>query len=146
MWFPKRSQAWRVARDRIVSKRGLRCPGEGIGVVPSISTICTTDTRSNVHTIVTRSKCARSTHVSRIDRDRHLRDVHDDTLLRRSARFSKFNNSIEFAPFWEMTNSSEENLRSCTKMFLRRLDFVLPSRAQFSSFGRHHVLFTLFTT
>ena len=75
--------------DRIVSKRGLSCSDEGIGVVPSISTVRTTDTHSQRRqTIVTRSECARSTHVSRIDRDRHFRDVHDDTLLHTSAQLA----------------------------------------------------------
>jgi hypothetical protein len=55
----------------------------------------------------------------------------------RDCAVGKFNNGIECVPLWEMTNSCEENLRNRAKMFLRRLDFVLPSRAQFLSFGRN---------
>ena len=66
----------------------------------------------------------------------------DDQPLHSTAQLSKFSSSTERGPFWEMTNSWEENLHICAKMFLRHLDFVLPSRAQFSSFGRNRFSFT----
>jgi hypothetical protein len=127
----------------VVSTERCNCSEERI-VAEHLNNTCdyVRPTRSNV----TQSRRAPSV------RDRHMfRELividtcvmfTNDTLLHTTARFSKFNNWIEFAPFWEMTNSCEENLQSCTRMFLRHLDFVLPSRAQFLSFGRNCFSFT----
>ena len=88
-------------------------------------------------------RCARSTHQLRkliVIRTAFVFTVARNCTRLRSA--SEFNNWIEGMPFWEMTFSCEDNLRNCTKMFLRHLDFLLPSEHNFSSFGRRFFSFT----
>jgi hypothetical protein len=45
--------------------------------------------------------CAIDTHVSQIDRDPHVCDVHYDAPLHATALINKFNNWIEGVPFLE---------------------------------------------